>query len=122
MISRLYPIINSSPIDLRDKRFGHVIIITAQADNEVNVDEDDVEDEDVADMPGVEQAPELGYYMTPTLSLHESAAGVALRSLNSEAIWTLSSARPGSGIEDLLSDDVREDNINMRIPKEISRR
>ncbi len=43
-----------------------------------------------------------GFYITPTLALPRDCACV-----NDEAIWVLTSARPGNGIPQLLSDSVR---------------
>ena len=45
-----------------------------------------------------------GYYITPTLSL----ADLDCCRHVSEAVWTLSSARPGNGIPQLLGDDLTE--------------
>ena len=42
-----------------------------------------------------------GFYITPTLALRDCAC------VNDEAIWVLTSARPGNGIPQLLSDSVR---------------
>ena len=46
-----------------------------------------------------------GYYITPTLSPEPMSERQA--SLNEGAVWVLSSARPGNGIPQLLSDSVR---------------
>ena len=45
-----------------------------------------------------------GYYITPTLSLADLDSCRHV----SEAVWTLSSARPGNGIPQLLGDDLTE--------------
>jgi anaphase-promoting complex subunit 10 len=45
-----------------------------------------------------------GYYISPTLSL----ADIDCCRHVSEAVWTLSSARPGNGIPELLGDDLTE--------------
>ena len=44
-----------------------------------------------------------GYYITPQLDISEEE----LRCVNDEAIWSLSTARPGNGIPQLLSENVR---------------
>lgn len=49
-------------------------------------------------------AADAGYYVTPSLA--DARDADACRSHN-DAVWALSSARPGSGIPQLLSDDVR---------------
>jgi len=51
----------------------------------------------------LEAAAAAGYYITPTLPPAESDA---CRSID-DAVWALSTARPGNGIPQLLSDDVR---------------
>ncbi len=50
-----------------------------------------------------EEAVTHGYYVTKNLSPLDTDA---CRTLN-DAVWTLSSARPGNGIPQLLNDDVR---------------
>jgi anaphase-promoting complex subunit 10 len=46
-----------------------------------------------------------GFYITPTLASSDSEP---LRCVNDEAIWVLTSARPGNGIPQLLSDSLDE--------------
>ena len=66
------------------------------------------------DEPAPEQTPTTlaasrarGYYITPQLPLRGHDGGEAQRCVNDEAIWVLTSARPGNGIPQLLSDNVR---------------
>lgn len=62
------------------------------------------------EMPGLADAATHGYYVSPTLDLSPegNSAGVPLRSLNGDAWWSLSSARPQFGIHELLSANARE--------------
>ena len=81
-----------------------------QEERDVGEYDEGGDDDDAASaiLPGVEDAHELGYYMTSALTLdaETTAAKARLRELNDEGVWTLSSARPGWGVEELLSADV----------------
>jgi len=69
------------------------------------------EDASTTDSPraGVADAERLGYYVTDALSLRgPNACAVPLRSLNGEGVWTLSSARPSNGVDELLANEVCE--------------
>ncbi len=44
-----------------------------------------------------------GYFVTPDL---DCEGGDALRCLNSEAVWKLSGARPGNGVDCILDSNV----------------
>lgn len=59
-------------------------------------------------LPRVDEHEREGFYATGELDLRmgETACGVPLRSLNDEAVWTLSTARPGNGIAELLASGV----------------
>lgn len=64
----------------------------------------------MGELPGLADAAMHGYYVSPTLDLSAegNSAGVPLRNLNEDAWWSLSSARPQFGIQELLSANVRE--------------
>lgn len=54
--------------------------------------------------PNAAKLARAKYYVTEAL---EPDIGLHRRCLNEEACWTVSSARPGNDVEDLLSENVR---------------
>lgn len=59
-------------------------------------------------LPHADEYEREGFYATSDLELRasETACKVPLRSLNDQAVWTLSTARPGNGIAELLETGV----------------
>jgi hypothetical protein len=67
----------------------------------------------IADLDPDTSIAKNGYYITSKLETVKGAGGAirhysegALRVLNNDVIWSLSSAKPGSAVAELLSDDV----------------